>query len=229
MELKNFMYLALIMVSLAVPLVGSFDKRMQLGRNLKYILPAIFITSAFFLIWDINFTHARIWTFNTAYTLGKEIKGLPVEEWLFFPVALYGCVFVYEWIKAKMNSYDYTKPLLALSLILVVAFALTSYFYRQQIYTFTAFLFAAVYLAYALFRNLLKPHITGFYISYALLLVPFFILYGIFTSLPLIEYHPAHILNIKILHIPLEDFVFFFLMLLMATTIYEFLKQRKFY
>ncbi|MBC8006373.1 MAG: lycopene cyclase domain-containing protein [Verrucomicrobia bacterium] len=229
MELKNYMYLALIMVSIAVPLLKSFDKSMPLGKNLKYILPAVILTSAFFLIWDINFTHARIWTFNSAYTLGKDIKGLPIEEWLFFPIALYSSIFVYEWVKGKMTTHDYTKPLLALSLVLIVGFALISYFYRPQIYTFTVFLFSSVYLAYAVFRNLLKQHITGFYLSYVFLLIPFLVLYGTFTSLPLIEYHPAHILKIKILHIPIEDFVFFFLMLLMVTTLYEFLKHRKFY
>lgn len=229
MELKNFIYLAMIIVLIAVTLVKSFDKSMQLGKKIKYILPAIIITSAFFLIWDVNFTHARIWTFNTAYTLGKDIKGLPLEEWLFIPVIIYCFVFVYELVKVKIIGYEFTKPLLAFSLLLIVAFALISYFFRHQIYTFTAFLFSCVYLGYAVFRNLLKHNITSFYISYGILLIPFLILYGILTSLPLVEYHPAHILNIRVLHIPVEDFAFFFLMLLMSTTVYEFLKVRKFY
>ncbi|HET6558587.1 MAG TPA: lycopene cyclase domain-containing protein [Prolixibacteraceae bacterium] len=229
MELTNFFYLALIIVLIAVSLVKSFDKSMQLGKKFKYLLPAIVITSAFFLIWDINFTNAHIWTFNSAYTLGKEIKGLPIEEWLFVPAILYCIVFVYELVKVKITRYEYTKPLLALSLVVIVGFALISYFFRQQIYTFTAFLFSAVYLGYAVFRNLLKQNITSFYISYVVLLIPFLILYGVLTSLPLVEYHPAGILNIRVLNIPVENFAFFFLMLLMSTTIYEFLKVRKFY
>lgn len=229
MELKNFIFLALILASVALPLVKSFDKSIQWGKKLKYLLPAIVVTSAFFILWDINFTEARIWTFNPSFTLGKEIKGIPVEEWLFFPVILYSILWVYEWVKVKINRYDYTNPLLAGSLLLIVAFALISYFYRQQIYTFIAFLFSGVFLAYVVFRKLLKPNITSFYISYIILLIPFLILYGVLTSLPLIEYHPAHILNLRVLTIPVEDFTFFFLMLLMSTSIYEFLKLRKFY
>lgn len=229
MELKNFIYLALILVTIALPLVKSFDISMQLGKKIKYMLPAVVITSAFFLIWDVNFAQARIWTFNSAYTLGKEIKGLPIEEWLFIPIILYGSIVVYEKVKVKLAGYDYTKPLLALSLLLIVGFALMGYFFRHQIYTFTVFVFSAVYLGYAVFRNLLKQNITSFYFSYLILLIPFLILYGLLTSLPLVEYHPAGILNIRVLTIPVEDFVFFFLMFLMGTTIYEFLKTRKFY
>lgn len=229
MELKNFTYLLLIVVLIALPLAKSFDKGWPLGLKVKYMFPAIGIASAFFLIWDVNFTHARIWTFNADYTLGKNIKGMPLEEWLFIPLILYDCMLVYELVKTKMAGYDYTKPLLAFSLALIVGFALISYFFRQQTYTFTVFLFCCVYLGYAVFRNLLKPTITSFYLSYLILLIPFLILYGLFTALPLVEYHPAHILNIRVLTIPVEDFVFFFLMLLMSTTIYEFLKARKFY
>lgn len=229
MELKNFLFLTLIIVLIFFSLIKSFDKSMQWGKKMKYILPAVIITSAFFLILDVNFTHARIWSFNSAYTLGKDIKGLPFEEWLFIPVILYSCIVVYETIKVKMTSYDYTNPLLAFSLVLIVIFALIGYFFRQQIYTFTVFVFSAVYLGYAVFRNLLKQNITSFYISYLVMLIPFLILYGILTSLPLVEYHPAGILNIKVLTIPVEDFAFFFLMLLMSTTIYEFLTARKFY
>lgn len=229
MELNNLLFLAVIAVIVVLSLIKSFDKSIQLGKKIKYILPAVVITAAFFLIWDVNFTHTRIWTFNSAYTLGKEIKGLPTEEWLFIPVILYGCIVVYELVKVKMANHDYTKPLLAFSLVLIVIFALISYFFRQQTYTFTAFVFSALYLGYAVFRNLLKQNITSFYISYLILLIPFLILYGILTALPLVEYHPAHILNIRVLTIPVEDFVFFFLMLLMGTTIYEFLKVRKFY
>jgi lycopene cyclase domain-containing protein len=55
------------------------------------------------------------------------------------------------------------------------------------------------------------------------------IIYGILAALPLVKYNPEHILNIRILNIPIEDFPYFFLLLLMNITIYEFLKERKFY
>lgn len=229
MEFKNFTYLLLLVATIAVPLFLSFDKKVQYYKNLKYILPAILITAALFWIWDIKFTKGGVWSFNPAYTLGKQYLGLPIEEWLFFIVVPYSCTFIYEVLKYYLKDYEYANPFLAFSLLLIVAFGLLAYFFRQQVYTFVTFLFSTIYLAYTVFRNKFKPHITKFYFAYFVSLVPFLIVNGILTSLPVVEYHPATIFNIRIFHIPVEDFSYFFLMMLMVTTIYENLKESKYF
>ena len=229
MEFKNFTYLILLIASISVPLIQSFDKRKQYAKKIKYILPAILITAIFFLIWDINFTGARIWSFHTEYTLGKNIKGLPIEEWLFFLVVPYCCIFIYEIVKVDLEKYEYPNFFLVLSLVLIIGFGLISYFFRHQSYTFFAFMLPSIYLAYTVFRNRFRQYLTKFYFSYFISLIPLLIVYGILASLPLVEYNPAHILNIRVLNIPVEDFTYFFLMLLMSITIYEFLKERRYY
>lgn len=193
------------------------------------MIPALLITSAFFLIWDINFTRYGIWNFHTEYTIGLPIKGLPLEEWLFFPVVLYCCIFIYEIVKEDLKRYEYPKISLIVSLVLIITMALVSLNFKHRFYTFLAFLLPSVFLGYILLRNLLKPYLTKFYFSYLFSLIPFLIIYGILASLPLVEYHPDHILGIRLLNIPIEDFAYFFLMILMVVTIYEFLKAKKFY
>lgn len=229
MELKNLTYLIILAVSIIVPLILSFDQKVQYYKNLKYILPAILVTAAFFVMWDINFTKAKIWGFHPEYTIGIDIKGLPIEEWLFFLVVPYSCVFIYEVLKYYLEKYEYPNHFLVLSLMLIVGFALISYFFRHQSYTFLTFMFSSVYLGYTVFRNKFKQHITKFYYCFFVSLLPFTIVNGILTSIPVVEYNSLHILNIRILNIPVEDFSYFFLMLLMVTTIYETLKERKFY
>ena len=229
MEFKNYTYLLLLIASIAVPLVLSFDKNVQYYKNLKYIFPAILVTAAIFLVWDIKFTAAQIWSFNTEYTIGVNFKGMPIEEWLFFIVVPYSCVFIYEVLKFYLKKYEYANPFLVLSLVLMVGFALISYFFRHQAYTFLTFLFSTVYLGYTVFRNKFKPYITKFYFAYFVSLLPFLVVNGILTSLPVVEYNSAHILNIRIINIPVEDFSYLFLMLLMVTTIYETLKESKYY
>ena len=203
MEFKNFTYLILLIVSLSVPLVQSFYKTKQYSKKIKYIIPAILITAAFFILWDINFTQAKIWSFNTEYTIGKNLRGLPIEEWLFFLVVPYCCIFVYEIVKVDLEKYEYPNFFLIISLILVVGFALISYFFRHQSYTFLAFLFPSIYLGYTVFRNQFKHHITKFYFCYFFSLIPLLIVYGTLASLPLVEYNPSHILNIRIINIPI--------------------------
>jgi len=229
MEFKNFTYLIVLITTISIPLILSFDKKVQYYKNLKYIFPAIFITAAIFIAWDINFTKAGIWSFNANFTLGKEYLGLPIEEWLFFLVVPYSCVFIYEVLKVYLAKYEYANPFLAFSLFMIVGFALMAYFFRHLGYTLVTFLFSTIYLTYTVFRNRFKRHITKFYFSYFVSLVPFIIVNGILTSLPVVEYNSAHILNIRFLNIPIEDFSYFFLMLLMVTTIYEFLKESKYY
>jgi lycopene cyclase domain-containing protein len=229
MEFKNYTYLLLLIASIAVPLALSFDKNVQYYKNLKYIFPAILVTAAIFWVWDVKFTAAQIWSFNTEYTMGVNFKGMPIEEWLFFIFIPYSCVFIYEVLKFYLKKYEYANPFLVLSLILMIGFALISYFFRHQAYTFLTFLFAAVYLGYTVFRNKFKPYITKFYFAYFVSLLPFLIVNGILTSLPVVEYNSAHILNFRIINIPIEDFSYLFLMLLMVTTIYENLKQSKYY
>lgn len=229
MELKNYTYLILMIVTIAAPLALSFDKNVQYYKKLKYILPAILLTGVIFIVWDINFTRSRVWGFNSEYLIGKDILNLPLEEWLFFLAVPYSTVFIYEVLKFYLKKYEFANPFLALSLVLIVGFALIAYFFRHQAYTFLTFLFACVYLTYTVFRNKFKPHITKFYFAYVVSLVPFLIVNGILTSLPVVEYNSLHILNIRILNIPIEDFAYFFLLLLMVTSIYEFLKESKYY
>lgn len=229
MELKNYTYFVVMIATIAIPLALSFDKNVQYYKKLKYILPAILIAGAVFIMWDINFTKSRIWGFNPEYVIGKDIMGLPVEEWMFFLVVPYSCVFIYEVLKFYLRKYEFANHFLVLSLFLIVAFALISYFNRHQAYTFITFLFSCVYLTYTVFRNRFKPHITKFYFAYFVSLLPFLIVNGILTSLPVVEYNNLHILNIRIINIPVEDFSYFFLLLLMVTTIYEYLKESKYY
>ena len=229
MELKNYTYLILLIASIAAPLALSFDKKVQYYKKLKYILPAILFTASIFWVWDIQFTSSKVWSFNPEYTIGLNLIGMPIEEWLFFIVVPYCCVFIYEVLKVYFGKYDYAEPFRILSLFLIAGFVLISFLFRHQKYTFLTFLFSAKDLGYTVFRNKFRSHISMFYFAYFVSLVPFIVVNGILTSLPVVEYNSAHILNIRILNIPVEDFSYLFLMLLMTITIYERLKETRYY
>jgi len=207
----------------------SFEKQIQFYRKLKYILPAILITATFFLIWDIRFTEAKIWSFNFGNTIGIAYKGLPLEEWLFFLIIPYTCIFIYEVVKVYLKKYEYPNVFVAFSLFLIVGFALIGYFFRHQAYTFFTFIFSAIYLGYTVLRNRFKPHITKFYFSYFISIVPFALVNGLLNSLDVFVCNKTQILNIKIFHFPVEDFAYLFLMNLMVAAIYETLKESKYY
>jgi lycopene cyclase domain-containing protein len=229
MDLKNYTYLIILIASIAAPMALSFDKKVQYYKNFKYIFPSILLTAIFFWIWDIRFTSNQVWSFNPQYVIGKKIFGMPIEEWLFFIIIPYCCMFIYEVLKVYLKDYEYPGFFKGFSLFLVGMFALISYRFNNQGYTLVTLSFSSVYLAYTVFRNKFNLYFTKFYYAYFVSLIPFLVVNGILTSLPVVEYNSAHIMNIRILNIPVEDFSYLFLMLLMAVTIYEALKESKYY
>ena len=226
MELSNYTYLGLILFTFLCPFVLSFDKKVAFWKNWIYLFPAILITAVPFILWDIKFTEAGIWSFNHDYTLGIDYKGLPIEEWLFFLAIPYACLFIYEVLKAYFPTFGKANVFVAISLVLIVGFGLLAFFNREKTYTFLNFLFAGVFLAYIIFRNQFKPHISHFFLAYLVSLIPFLLINGILTYLPVVEYNTSHNLNLFMVSIPVEDFGYLFLLLLMNIGIYENLKGR---
>ena len=227
MEFKNLTYLLLMLGSLIVPLIFTFEKQVRFYSKLKYLFPAIIFSGAIFILWDIRFTESGIWSFNPEYVTGLEIINLPVEEWLFFLVIPYCCVFIYEVLKIQLPQFEKNNAFVALSLVLLIIFALLAYFARQKLYTFFTFFLLTIYFGYTVFRNRFKKYYTNFYLAYFISLVPFLIVNGVLTALPVVEYNDVHNLGIRVFTIPVEDFAYFFLLLLMNVTIYEYLKQQR--
>jgi len=229
MEFKNFTYLLLMLGTMAVPLAFSFEKQVRFYTKLKYLLPAILFSGAIFIIWDLRFEELGIWSFNPEYLLGIYILNLPVEEWLFFIAIPYATVFIYEVLKVQLPHFEKPNLFLGVSLVLLVIFALTAYFFRERLYTFFNFFLLTIYFGYTIFRNRFKQHLTKFYLAWLISLVPFLIVNGLLTALPVVEYNDAHNLGIRMFTIPSEDFFYFFLLLLMDLTIFEYLKKQKYF
>jgi lycopene cyclase domain-containing protein len=225
MEFKNFTYLLLMLGSIAVPLIYSFENEVRYYKKLKYLFPAIIFTGVIFIIWDIRFESLGIWSFNPEYLTGIYIINLPVEEWLFFIVIPYCCVFIYEILKVKLSHFEKPDIFLTVSIVLLIAFALLAYFARQKLYTFFTFFLLTIYFGYTIFRNHFKQNLTKFYLTYLISLIPFTIVNGLLTALPVVNYDNSHNLGLRLFTIPVEDFGYFFLLLLMNITIYEYLQK----
>jgi lycopene cyclase domain-containing protein len=92
-------YAILLGVILAFPLVFSFDRKLGLYRHRRALLLAVPGMSLPFWIWDVWATARGHWWFNDQFTLGYRLLGMPVEEWLFFPVVGFVSVFTWESVK----------------------------------------------------------------------------------------------------------------------------------
>lgn len=216
------LYLIVLMISLAGPLALSFERNLRLYRRWKYLLPAIFITMLVFVVWDIIFTHMGIWYFNPIYNSGIYIFKLPLEEYLFFIIIPYACVFSFyalqfHFPKLKMSG-QVTKVLTFLIMALSVIAASK---FSDFTYTFVAFLVLPVVL---LLSYYVAREVVQYYLAvYPILLIPFFIINGILTGTGIeqavFDYHPQAILGIRIFSIPIEDVLYNFSLLLLPLTL----------
>ena len=226
--MAKYTYLLLNLLTLAIPLIRSFEPRIAFYKKWSAWLPAITITSIFFILWDVLFTHWHVWGFNEQYLIGIYFLGLPLEELLFFFAIPYACIFLYE----TLNLF-FPRDLLAqyqqsITLLLISALAIIGLANLNKFYTVAAFLITATFLAFQLFY-LKTRHLSRFYRTYLVVLLPFFMvngtLTGTFLAQPVVWYNDYENLGIRLLTIPIEDVFYGLLLMLMNLSLYELFKQ----
>ncbi len=222
----KYTYLALMLFTLAGPLLLSFDKRVSFFRKWKYLPVPLLVTTVYFVAWDSNFTINGIWSFNDKYILGWRIFELPIEEWMFFWYVPFACIFIYEccnyYIKRDILG-NYAQKINGVILFIITVIAVMNI---QRAYTAFNFISAAVLMAYLQFIS--KPAWLGrFYVGYLFSLLPFFLINGVLTYLPVVSYDNTENLGIRLYTIPVEDTIYCLLLLLLNVSIYEKLKAKK--
>lgn len=222
----EYTYLLINIFTILIPLIMSFEKRLKFISNWKQIFSAISITGAFFIIWDIWFTDIGIWSFNPKYLTGIRIINLPLEEWLFFITIPYALLFVYENIRHFVKIKKNKSREQYLNMIILVFFIAVSSYTSKFLYTFVTFLFLSVYLILS-FIFTFRFNFFKAYISYLISLIPFFIVNGLLTYLPVVIYNDKENLAVRLYSIPVEDIFYGLLLFLINLSIYEGLLKRR--
>uniref|UniRef100_UPI0032165932 lycopene cyclase domain-containing protein n=1 Tax=uncultured Draconibacterium sp. TaxID=1573823 RepID=UPI0032165932 len=229
MEIKNLTYLLLLLGYLVIPVILGSQKKVRFVFQLKYLLPASIFAGAIFVMWDIRFTELGVWSFNPTYITEIDLLKIPIEEWLAFLIIPLSSVYIYEWLKLKLEHFEKPNIFIVISLAIFAISAILAYSHRKNMFTFFTFFLTAIYLGYTIFRNRFKKHYTKFYLAYAISLVPFLIISAILNIFPVIIYNTDHIIGTAILGIPVEKFAYLFMLLLINITIYEYLNERQHY
>ncbi len=188
------------------------------------LLPALF-----YIIWDIIFTKVQVWFFNEQYVVAKTfVYNLPLEEVLFFFIVPYCCTFIYECIRSYFPALKTTKIsdniLFVLALLLLVIAIFTHHLY----YTFYTSIFLSGFIfIFFIFRKYFAGfNSKAFVIAYLIILIPFLIVNGFLTAIPVITYNNAQNLAVRIYTIPVEDIFYGMLLVMMNIAGYEKLLKR---
>ena len=179
-----YTYLIINLLSVAVPFLAGFDKRLKFQKEWKFLIPSLLITLVFFIQWDVLFTHLGVWGFNERYLTGIKILNLPVEEWLFFIAIPYACVFTYRTLQFIFRKDYFGKAAKIISWVLIVILLLFAAIYYKRIYTSVTFSLTALFLLIHMLK-IKSGYLGKFYFAYL------FIIHSLFTR----KWYPNRLYN----------------------------------
>jgi lycopene cyclase domain-containing protein len=220
---SKYLYLGLLVASISYPLAQSFEWRIQLYKNWKSLLLSILIMMSLFIPWDVWFTREGVWWFRKDYTLGFTIFDLPIEEWLFFIIVPYACVFIYEVLNFYIKKDIFRLVSIPFFITLGLMLLIFSFTYFPKYYT--SFTFGLTGIFCLVFAFLRPTWLGRFLLMYLVSFIPFLLVNGVLTGCfikaPVVNYNPNEIIGFRIITIPIEDYIYNLLMLLIVIFFFE--------
>lgn len=224
----HYTYFLILAGSLIGPLILSFDQKVAFYKKWKSLFLAMILPALFYIIWDVVFTQRGVWSFNENYITGIKLYNLPVEEVLFFFIVPYCCVFIYECIINYFPNIQQTHLGLLVLKLLGLVLLLFAIINHDKDYTFFTFFFNGLFIfilasAKKYFQSF---NVNAFLISYLIILIPFLVVNGLLTAIPVVLYNNTENLDFRIYTIPFEDIFYGMLLIMMNIAGYERLKKK---
>lgn len=221
----KYTYLLINIFTVFFPVVLSFDKKVHFYKSWKYIWPGMGITGLFFLFWDMLFTVKGVWSFNPRYITGIAFFQLPLEEILFFLTVPFSCIFIYACLNYYVRWQIDNRFTRLISNLIMLLCLLGLILYSGRIYTAVTFgllLVLMPVLQYGFKVNWLNRY----YLAYLVALIPFYIVNGILTSIPVVMYNNSQNIGKRVGTIPVEDHFYLMALLLMNIGFFEYFKAK---
>lgn len=224
----HYTYLVILAAALAGPLVLSFDNKVAFYKNWRYLFPSVLFPALLYIAWDIYFTSQGVWRFSRDHVMGLKFINLPVEEVLFFGVVPYCCLFIYECIRSYFPRIRSGRAADVILISLAIILLIPGLLLRDKAYTSWTFISTGLLLGfiYAFRKHFKEFESTRFLISFLIILIPFLVVNGFLTAIPVVLYNDAENTGIRIYTIPFEDIFYGMLLFLMNVLIYEKIKPR---
>ena len=223
------LYLKILLISFAIPFIASFNSKIKFNNYFSSLFIALLISSIPFILWDIYFTYLGVWGFNSEYHSSILVINLPLEEILFFFIIPFCCLFTYFVLK-KFDKFNLRYNHVVLRLFSLILLVIGLIFYERA-YTLSVCLLSALVMLNISYSKLKW---NGYFFSTYILisLIPFIIVNGILTgyldvNTPPVWYNNAEIIGLRFLTIPVEDFLYNFVLMYINYMLFEFYCKRK--
>jgi lycopene cyclase domain-containing protein len=218
------LYLLVDLFTLLIPLLFSFHPKIKFYKSWRFFLPANLIVTFIFVTWDAIFTSKGVWSFNPEYITGVYLYNQPAEEILFFICIPFSCVFTYFCLNKFYDVGWRPKTEKIFCSIFSSVLLFLGIIFWQQLYTSSTLISLAL-ICLAL-KFIIKINWFGTAVNiYTVLLIPFFIVNGILTGTGIndavVKYNNEEIIGVRLLTIPVEDFLYGFELFLLNIFLYK--------
>jgi len=226
-KMLNFIYSTLLLVTLAYPLYRFHEPRLRMKKNVFSVFLSVSFVAVFFIGWDIVFAINKLWNFNPRFVTGVSLFYLPLEEWLFFFVIPYSCLFIYEVVNYFFPEMRSSCLISAASILFALFLLIAAILNTNRLYTLVSFSSGSVVMLILVVIPFYRKQLALFWLSWFFCLIPFFFVNGVLTALPVVSYAAVGILNIRIFSIPVEDFIYSHALLFLNFALYNYLIRNK--
>ena len=221
----NYTYLLINLGLLLFSILVFSKKQLNFAAQSKFIILAVLINVFVFSVPTEFLTQLKVIVFNPPYLSGMTLWELPAEELLLSMLLPLSGMAVYLFLNRLFPANTLEKYSLALSNILLGVCIAMLYFGHQKLFTVFTFSILLVFLLYIEYVSKIR-FMYRFYRAFLVSLILFYIVYGILSSLPVIQYTTEETLNFNLAHIPFEAHFYFMSMLLLSIYLFELFKSR---
>ncbi|HET8838840.1 MAG TPA: lycopene cyclase domain-containing protein, partial [Flavobacteriaceae bacterium] len=209
--MMQYTYILINFLTVVICFIFSFHPKIKFFKHFVAFIKAAALVAIPFILWDIWFTDMGVWWFNSDYTLGISLFGLPIEEWLFFICIPFACVFTFFCLNKFFDlswTSAFNNTLVFISIIVCAVVALLHYGNTYTLVTAIALIATLIYLHFIVNAEWIGKASLVFFI----LMLGFFPVNGVLTGTglenPIVNYNPGEFLGIRMLSIPIEDAVY---------------------
>lgn len=210
----------ILFLSLLIPLIFFFYPKFGFYKEFFRVLITGLVVAGPFLVWDMVATKRGDWGFSEGMVGTKRIGGLPVEEVLFFLVIPFCCLFIWLLIEKYLKERRFRLPKMTGWVAGIAGIIMLIIFWGRG-YTTTLIIWSMITVVIMRRLDGRIWQSQNYWRWIAITMVPFSIVNGVLTYLPVVWYSTRAITGIRVVSIPIEDFFYSWSLLSLNLVVYK--------
>jgi len=186
---------------------------------ISLLIPAILL-----LICDHFLVTREVWKFTDQFRLGITLWQMPLEHILIVPILSLPLLLFFQKLSLNKNTERLNQIALVINAFVLLFLMITVFKNFNRYFAYLLYWLAAFYMT-LLLMNKVKWMLT-YYISFLLSLPLVLSVYIILLKLPLLEVNSSMVSGHRLMEVPLEFLLYYFLLSMMSCSLFSFLNKR---